>query len=883
MRSRTYPGGKSRRATHLPHRPEPDDETTRRLQNDLNVYQIELEMQNEQLHTTQADLEASRTRYQDLYDQAPVAYLTLNEQGRIRQANLTAAAMMGVPRGMLLDYPFTHFILPVSQDSFYLQCKQLIKSGQAQSCDLQMRHPDGSRYWVHLASSSPPCAEGEREFRVALTNITERKTLEEVLTFLATVSSGPRDESFFLSLARYLAELLDMYYISIDRLEDNRNKARSLAVWRGGDFENNRCYTLNETPMGDVAGKDVCCFPAGAGQRFPNDKLLQSINANSYIGVTLWSHDRQPIGRIAASDPSPLKNRGLTESILKLVAIRAAGELERLIAEESLRISETRFRDLFEKNISVMLITDPASGTILDANAAAASFFDIPRVRLIGMRTSYFNTLPPEKLAEIRSQALQETCNHFIFHTRLSSGESREIEAYLTPIASNGKTVLFSIVHDITETVRLEKELAQHRYHLESLVEQRTAELSMARAQADAANIAKSAFLANMSHEIRTPMNAILGMANLLRRGGLTVEQEECFSKIDIASHHLLSIIDDILDISKIEAGKFKLEDAPVCPDTLLTNVATILSDRAQAKGTRLRTECAPLPSRLMGDPVRLQQALLNYAGNAIKFTDNGTVTLRTLKQEETADWVQLRFEVQDTGVGIPPEAVSRLFHPFEQADNSMTRKFGGTGLGLAITRRLAELMNGEAGAESEPGVGSTFWFTARLMKGTEVATQTQGCAADAETRLRQGHAAHRILVVDDDLINLEVAQMHLEVAGLEVDTARDGEIAIEMAKKKNYAAILMDMQMPNMNGMEATRQIRQLAAYQTTPIIAITANVFAEDKAQCLASGMNAFLTKPFEPASLYTILLQSLEAQDKGQPAPRDDSQTTQHLQRL
>jgi two-component system sensor histidine kinase/response regulator len=252
-----------------------------------------------------------------------------------------------------------------------------------------------------------------------------------------------------------------------------------------------------------------------------------------------------------------------------------------------------------------------------------------------------------------------------------------------------------------------------------SIVRRRRAEVALAEAKeaAEAANVAKSAFLANMSHEIRTPMNGILGMASLMRRAGVTPQQKEQLDKIDTAADHLLGIINDILDLSKIEAGKFVLEETPVMIGSLVGNVRSILAERAREKGLALRLESEVLPQGLVGDPTRLQQALLNYATNAIKFTEQGTVTIRTLVLADAADSAQLRFEVADTGIGIPADTLSRLFSAFEQADNSTTRKYGGTGLGLAITRHLAHLMGGEVGAESTPGAGSLFWFTARLQK----------------------------------------------------------------------------------------------------------------------------------------------------------------------
>jgi signal transduction histidine kinase len=262
-----------------------------------------------------------------------------------------------------------------------------------------------------------------------------------------------------------------------------------------------------------------------------------------------------------------------------------------------------------------------------------------------------------------------------------------------------------------------EEALLAHRNNLQAMVDERTRELAQAKDVAEAASLAKSTFLANMSHEIRTPLNAITGMVHLLKRSGLTAQQADRLDKVDAAGRHLLEVINAILDISKIEAGKFTLEEAEVRVTDVMANIVAMLSEKAQAKHLALQVESADLPPVLIGDPTRIQQALLNFAVNAIKFTESGGVVLRANRLAEDETSVLLRFEVEDTGIGLTPDQLARLFTNFEQADNSTTRKYGGTGLGLAITRKLAELMGGEAGVTSQPGVGSTFWFTARLKK----------------------------------------------------------------------------------------------------------------------------------------------------------------------
>ncbi len=438
-------------------------------------------------------------------------------------------------------------------------------------------------------------------------------------------------------------------------------------------------------------------------------------------------------------------------------------------------------------------------------------------------------------------------------------GKDSWFESYRAPVTLEGKVIgTVGFARDITERRLADAELERHRHHLTGLVEERTAALSIAKEAAEAANRAKSTFLANMSHELRTPLNAMIGMTALARSRTADPTQADYLSKADRASYQLLGIIDDILDISRIEAERLNIDHVEFRLGQVFDDLLALSELRAREKGLRLESAVPPALATMAvhGDPMRLGQVLLNLVSNAIKFTAEGAVGIRVLRLCEDDRRIELRFEIEDTGIGIAAADRDRIFRAFEQADASMTRKYGGTGLGLAISKRLVEAMGGEIGVSSEPGKGSCFWFTLSLEKSQGAIAAT----APSEAEKLALCADARVLLVEDDPMNQAVTRDVLEGFGMQVDLAEDGRQAVELAGRSGYDLILMDIQMPTMDGLEATRRIRALPDGARQVIIATTANAYDDDRRRCLDAGMDDYLAKPHTPEQVLEVCARGL-----------------------
>ena len=526
------------------------------------------------------------------------------------------------------------------------------------------------------------------------------------------------------------------------------------------------------------------------------------------------------------------------------------------------------------------------SDRLLVCNEAYLSFYETSRDLLVPgasfadiIRTGALRGQYKEAVGNVEAWVSDRVASHRSAHgvhieQQLDDGRWLLIIEYRTP----GGYIVGNRI-DITARKQSEVELEAHRNHLETLVTERTHALLIAKEAAEVANHAKSSFLANMSHELRTPMNAVIGLTHILQRSSKDPEQLDKLAKIQHSASHLLQLLNDVLDLSKIDAQQMKLEAAPFAITQLSAKLDSLVGTKAQNKGLQFITRIDPVlqHGEFMGDALRLQQILLNIVDNGIKFTETGSVTLDIQAIEDTLETTQLAFAITDTGIGMNDSALIRIFSPFEQADTSTTRKYGGSGLGLNICQHLVQMMGGQIEVSSVPGSGSTFRFAIKLAKvntsSGEALPESTISGSEAEKRLRSQHSNKRILVAEDNWINQEVAQELLEeIIGFKLDIAPDGRQALAMAEAKIYDLILMDMEMPRMDGISATQAIRLLPGYADVPIVAMTANAFAEDKALCMAAGMNDFIAKPVDPNRLYITLLRWFEP--PGAPGESGDS---------
>lgn len=583
------------------------------------------------------------------------------------------------------------------------------------------------------------------------------------------------------------------------------------------------------------------------------EKLLYSGWALVLMGLLLAG----AMGRALSSD------RRRQQLVLELVDSQGA------LREKQRQLHETaRLHDAIEESIteSIWLLT--AEGVVLTANSTATQRLGVALAALQGRDIFDFF---PEEIGEVRRRTLRQVVVSKQRQVQEDRRAGRDFLNVFYPVLDDGGRCdhVVVVATDVTQKKAHEAELADYRDHLEQLVGQRTADLEIAKEAAEAANRAKTAFLSMASHELRTPMNGVMGTIGLAMRKTDDPVLLGYLSKADRASRQLLGIINNVLDISRIESDRLTLAASAFTLGEIRHHVLDAVGSLAEAKHLELAypVEAALEGERFIGDPMRLAQVLINLVGNALKFTSAGQVRVGVgALPGATAETMRLRFEVSDTGIGIRDADRERIFEPFEQADASVTRKHGGTGLGLSLCRKLVEMMAGSIGVDSEPGRGSRFWFEIEVGRLSTPADTAQADVPSAEKPasgdvLKERHHGASVLVAEDEPLNQEIIRAVLEEVGLNVFTVSDGQEAVEFARSGVFDLILMDINMPRMSGIEATCEIRRLASHVHTPIIALTANAFAEDRNACIQAGMNDHVGKPVMPEVLYETILHWLD----------------------
>ncbi|MES2075753.1 MAG: PAS domain S-box protein [Pseudomonadota bacterium] len=785
-------------------------------------------------------LHASSERYRLIVQTAAEGVWMTGADDLTSFVNPTMARMLGYQPEQMVGRAMREF-MDAEGHALLQEHLRRRASGLAGQSDVRFFRQDGASVWGLLSTTVVNADNGAYAGTLAMvTDITARRLAEVALR-----NSSQRMASIFNAVSDGLVVLNADGAI----LESNAAAVRMLAgaagarLWDGVREDGSAVEPASHpVQLALVSGVSV------------RDAVMGVRRAD---GALTWlSVNAEPICDESAS--------------VTLVVASLTDISERKRSADALRRSEQRLQEIIQMMPSGLFIKDTA-GRYLLMNRACEQQFGFAFAELADGDDSAMHSA--ETLARYRATDRNAFAGRvlidfeeLIWNRQLN--QQRHLRVFKKPVydEQGAPAYLIGMSIDITDSKQAERALRELNEHLEERVAQRTEQLGQAKQLAEEASQAKGQFLANMSHEIRTPMNGVIGMAYLALKTDLDPRQRDYLEKIRFAGEHLLGIIDDILDISKIEAGKLEIEQVDFSLDHVMQTLTTVVAPKAASRELELVFELAPdLPAMLRGDPLRLGQVLINYTNNAIKFSEKGRIEIRVRRVVGDAASCLLRFEVSDHGIGLSEAEMDKLFQSFQQADTSTTREYGGTGLGLAICKQLAQLMGGDVGVASRPGEGSTFWFTARLgvahgsvpaliHQVNDAAAALLASARSAAVMDALRHA--RILLVEDNTFNQQIALEMLEEVGASVCLANNGVEALELLRQTAFDCVLMDVQMPLMDGLEATRRIRAEPRLGGLRVLAMTATATSEDRVRCLAAGMDDFISKPIQPALMYQTI---------------------------
>ena len=749
-------------------------------------------------------------------------YLWVNE-GVERITGYTANEIMEMPDFIQI------VVAPDDREVFINHFQDALNGISGENYEFRYIHKNGSVRWLNMSWQQIFDSKGNPlGIRSSGKDITDRKRIDEAQMFLLQCGYQDQDKNFFESLAKYLADTLEMDYICIDRLIGDGLSAQTVAVYYDGNIKDNISYSLVDTPCGDVIGKTICCFPQNVRSLFPKDEALQEMVAESYIGTTLWSTQGHPIGLIAVIGRKPLANPELAESILKLVTVRAAGELENRQAEEEIN-EEKLFSEMLIESLPGIFYMFDQDMNILRWNRNKEILLGLNSQEMRKHSTIEF-IADPDKDKLINS-----------IKKIFTEGESQALvsiikyDGQLVPYHLTGKRIdtakgpmLLGVGIDISERIKAEDELI------------------VALKKAEESDRLKSAFLANMSHEIRTPMNGIIGFSKILSSLGITQDERIEYAKIlSISCNRLLKIVNDVLDISKIESGQMEVRQSAFSINKLIYEIYTFNLPIFTERNLKLlpKLSCSDNESIVIGDEQKVHQILSILLNNSLKFTSVGYVEFGYSKSKDNFE-----FYVKDTGIGIAVEAQESIFGRFQQEDSSISRTHEGAGLGLAIAKGMTELIGGIIWVESKKAEGSIFKFTIPN-KGTDENLNEE---LEVNNNLNIDFGSLKLLVVEDDSVSYYLVERILtKDFKVEVIWAKDGIEAIEMINKDStISLILMDVKMPGMDGLTATRKIKSINP--DIPIIAVTAFAMGDDQTKALQAGCDDYLSKPIDADQL-------------------------------